>query len=223
MFLSPAGKTRTSLSVDNDDVEGEKSGYKKAEESRKLTNNNHLPSELTNSTKTGVPTSVSFHHLLTCPIASCPAQAYSCPSANSSQSPFLFDSGLFIIPRPFSLEPSTSSPPTNSGTSRYNHDRPRCSTCPNCNVGSRFRAPFRILCARLGHAGCRHPRYPSPSPTRPVHMDSFAKRSFVQYCSAKSRKRSCQCQTQGCRRTLGNGCNLCGALTQTTCRWFRGG
>lgn len=118
MFLSPAGKTRTSLSVDNDDVEGEKSGYKKAEESRKLTNNNHLPSELTNSTKTGVPTSVSFHHLLTCPIASCPAQAYSCPSANSSQSPFLFDSGLFIIPRPFSLEPSTSSPPTNSGTSR---------------------------------------------------------------------------------------------------------
>ena len=61
MFLSPTGKTRTSLSVDNDDVGGAKSGYKKAEESRKLRNNNHIPSEFTNSTKTGVPTSVSSH------------------------------------------------------------------------------------------------------------------------------------------------------------------
>ena len=61
MSLSPTGKIRMSLSVENDDVGGKKSGYKKTEESRKLRNNNHLPPEFTNPTKTGVPTSVSFH------------------------------------------------------------------------------------------------------------------------------------------------------------------
>lgn len=130
MFLSPTGKTRTSLSVDNDDG-GEKSGYKKAEESRKLRNNNHLPSEFTNSTKTGVPTSVSFSIYLPAnnlmaprkPTPAPPQTLPNLPSSSTQASPLLPDLPHWSQAPPL-LQP-TQAP---QGTSMTDQDGQRVPT-----------------------------------------------------------------------------------------------